>query len=195
MHTLKRPPPPPPQKRYLPLMRHHPVCACAATPQCYRVPAIFPIAYTCLLPSCPLCSHLIYFYPYILPTFGGTRTAASRGPPPEPDDRPQNQTTVARTDDRPQNRRPSPEQTTVPRQTTVPELTTPRTDRPRQNRRPVPRTRTTPRTRRQPFEPPASESTINSIDRLNRTRASILARHQIESNQLKPLIGPTSPPN
>src|SRR6266403_1733149 len=82
-------------------MRRHPVCACARH-TVLSGPRYIPDSLHVPLPSCPLCSHLIFFYPYILPTFGGTRTAASRGPPPEPDDRRQ-------------NRRPSQEQTTVPR--------------------------------------------------------------------------------
>jgi hypothetical protein len=78
-----------------PLMRHHPVCACARH-TVLSGPRYIPDSLHVPLPSYPLCSHPI-LYPSLHPPLGGTRTAASRGPSPNPDDRRQNQTTVART--------------------------------------------------------------------------------------------------
>ena len=89
-------------------------------------------------PIYTLVATLFFTLPYILPTYGDTGTAASRGPSPEPVNRCQNQSTVARTS------RPSPEP-----------------DDNRSNDQPA-------------------NTTNDSIDRSNRTRASISARHRIE---------------
>ena len=48
-------------------------------------------------PIYTLVATLFFTLPYILPTYGDTGTAASRGPSPEPDDRRQSQTTTVRT--------------------------------------------------------------------------------------------------
>src|SRR6266403_774895 len=126
-------------------MRRHPVCACARH-TVLSGPRYIPDSLHVPLPSCPLCSHLIFFYPYILPTFGGTRTAASRGPPPEPDDRRQNRRPSPEPDGRRQNRRLSPEQTTVARIDDRPQnRRPPEPDDRRQNRRPSPEQTTVPR--------------------------------------------------